>query len=392
MKKQFFTVLLITQSFYASAQKISFSIEGNLRDIKSNATIWLGLVEPFELKGQAIKGDVSNGKFTIKGETYQPTIGTLSLFLLDEKGKEILEYPFVPKLDFFLCGGKTTVIVSDSFKVISVKSPCANEQKKMESLDKDLAVYNKALGSANINQFNAMRNGDTSLFVRSSAERAEMLSLIKPILKHFIKRHNSSFLSPSLLISNMSLFKASEKEELYNSFNLALKKSPMVKEIIRRTELEKNPVSKLLGAEMKDGELWDMNGNLIKLSSFKGKFLLLDFWASWCGPCRIENPELKKLYTKYGNTKLEFISISIDTDKSKWLEAVKQDGLVWPQLIDATEPGKPGWYGKTFTNYRGDSVPLSFLITPEGRILEINPAKQKLEKLFDAIYKTNPKN
>lgn len=389
MKNLLFTGLFIPLSLFISAQQISFSIEGHLKDIKSDATIWLGVVEPYELKGMAFKADVSNGKFTITGETYQPTIATLSLFLLDEKGKAKLEYPYVPKLQFFLCSGKTTVAVTDSFKTIAVKSSCPREQKKMEGLEKELADLNKALKVHNDNLFNAMRYGDTALYSSSSAKVDAIYKQIKPMLKDFIKKNNSSFLSASLLMKSMSAFKSSETEELYNSFSQDLKKSPIGEEILRRTELAKSPASRLLGAEMKDGELYDMKGNKVKLSSFKGKYLLLDFWASWCGPCRKENPELKKLYTKYGNTKVEFLSISIDTDKSKWLEAVQQDGLVWPQFIDDVETGKPGWYGKLFTSYRGDSVPLSFLITPEGRIIDINPVKQKLEKFLDDIHMTN---
>jgi thiol-disulfide isomerase/thioredoxin len=392
MKNISITGFLFFLSILSSAQKISFSIEGKLKDIKSNATIWLGLVEPYELKGMAFKGNVSDGKFTITGETYQPTIATLSLFLIDEKGKAKLEYPYVPKLQFFLCGGKTTVTVTDSFKTIAVKSSCPREQKKMEGLEKELADLNKTLKDHNDNLFNAMRYGDTALYSSSSAKVDAIYKQIRPILKNFISKNNSSFLSASLLMKDMSAFKTSEIDELYQSFSPALKKTEIGEEIFRQIELAKNPASKMLGAEMKDGELWDVQGNKVKLSSFKGKYLLLDFWASWCGPCRKAHPELKKLYAKYGNTKLELISISIDTDKSKWIDAIKEDGLLWPQLIDKVEPGKPEWYGKTFANYRGDSVPLSFLITPEGTLIEVNPDKQKLEKLLDDIYKVNPQN
>ncbi len=190
-------------------------------------------------------------------------------------------------------------------------------------------------------------------------------------------------------MNNMSAFDTREIDELYNTFSPIVKKSPLGSEILRRTELAKNPASKLVGKDMPDGELLDMTGHQINLSSFKGKYILLDFWASWCSPCRKANPDLKKLYAKYGNTKSEFISISIDDDKKKWREAIKTDGLEWPQFIDTIEPGKTGWYGKLFTSYRGNSVPLSFLISPEGKILKVNPAKETLEKFFNTIYQTN---
>ncbi|MCW3119863.1 MAG: hypothetical protein JWM28_3945, partial [Chitinophagaceae bacterium] len=109
LKKPLITGLLLVLFLFSSAQKISFTVEGTLTDIKKDATIWIGLVEPYELKGMAFKGEVSNGKFVIKGETVQPTLATLTLFLLDEHGKPLLQYPFAPKLHFVLCSGKNVV-------------------------------------------------------------------------------------------------------------------------------------------------------------------------------------------------------------------------------------------------------------------------------------------
>jgi len=389
LKRPLITGLLLVLFLFSSAQKISFSIEGTLSDIKKDATIWIGLDEPYELKGMAFKGEVSNGKFVIKGETVQPTLATLTLFLLDEHGKSLVEYPFAPKLQFVVCSGKTIVSVSDSFKVIKVKSPCFNEQKELEKLDKALNGYNKELKDLYLDQFNSIRKGDTSLYFKSEAGIKKAYLLINPVIKNFIKANSLSFLSASILIGKMSVFNTQEIDEMYNCFSPSVKQSPLGKEILRRTELAKNPASKLMGKDMQDGELEDTKGNQINLSSFKGKYILLDFWASWCSPCRKVNPDLKKLYAKYGNTKSEFISISIDTDKTKWLEAIKTDGLVWPQFIDSIEPGKTGWYGKLFSSYRGNSVPLSFLITPEGKILTVNPAKETLENFFATIYQTN---
>ncbi|MEO8172709.1 MAG: TlpA disulfide reductase family protein [Sediminibacterium sp.] len=389
MKRLLLTTLLFFLFLLSSAQKITFTIEGTLTDIKKDATIWIGLVEPHELKGEAFKGEVSNGKFVIKGETVQPTLGTLALYLLDKNGKPLLEYPYTPKLQFALCSGKTIVSISDSFKVISVKSPCNNDQKKLENLDKALSAYDEGLKDLYRDQFNSMRKGDTALYFKSAAGIKKAYLTINPIKKNYLKTNGSSLLSAAILINNMSAFTTQEIDELYSFFSPNVKQSPIGKEILRRTELAKNPATKLIGKDMPDGELQDIKGKQINLSSFKGKYIFLDFWASWCSPCRKANPGHTKLYAKYGNTKSEFISVTIDTDKTKWLEAVKTDGLLWPQFIDKTEPGETGWYGKLFSSYRGNSVPLSFLISPEGRILQVNPAKETLERFLATIYQTN---
>jgi thiol-disulfide isomerase/thioredoxin len=380
--------LLIFVSKFAFAQTMSFTIEGQLKEIKNNATIWLGLVEPYELKGMAFQGNVINGKFTIRGKTYQPTIATLSLFLLDEHGKALKEYPFTPKLNFFLGRGKSVVSISDSFGTIAVRSAFRDDQRKMEALDNRLNVYNKQLKDLNLAMFNAMRSGDTTAYFSTSNSLEKLYSLIRPIYRDFIKTNKSSYLSVALLMNLANVFTTPEKEELYNALNPELQKSLIGQEISRQTELANNPVANLLGKNMQDAELWDTHRNKVKLSSYKGKYLLLDFWASWCGPCRKVNAGMKELYAKYGNEKFEFVSISIDTDKTKWLNAIKEEGLSWPQFLDDVEPGKTGWYGKAFASYRGNSVPMTFLITPEGKIVDINPAKEVIEKTLKRVYAT----
>lgn len=392
LKKLLLTTPLVVLSFIATAQKISFSIEGELKDIRDHATIWLGLVEPYELKGMAFKGEVNNGKFTIKGETFHPTIATLSLFILDELGKPLKMYPEAPKLQFYLCQGKANVSIADSFNRITVKNACKKEQRMFEELTNKMIPYDTELSNLSKEHFRSSVKGDTAMIRRIFLRKDEIYTQIKPAFKGFIKRNNTSFLAASLFINEMSNFTILEKEELFNSLSPAIKNSLIGKEIFRRIDIEKNPVGKLVGSNMLDVDLWDRNGNKIKLSSFRGKYLLLDFWASWCSPCRKANPDLKELYAKYGNTKFEFLSISIDTDKPKWLAAIHEDGLPWPQFLDDFEPGKPGWYGKAFLSYRGDYIPLSFLVSQQGKIFEINPAKESLEKVLKAVYKLDSGN
>ena len=392
LKKLLVTALLVVLSFITTAQKISFSIEGELKDIKDHATIWLGLVEPYELKGMAFKGEVDNGKFAINGETFHSTIATLSLFILDEQGKPLKIYPEAPKLQFYLCQGKTNVSIADSFNQISIKNACMKEQRIFERFNNKMITYHTELSNLSKDHFKSSMRGDTAMIKKIFLRMDEIYTEIKPVYKDFIKKNNTSYLAASFFINKMSNFTILEKEELFNSLSPAIKNSLIGKEIFRRIDIEKNPVGKLIGSNMQDVDIWDINGNKIKLSSFRGKYLLLDFWASWCGPCRKANPGLKELYTKYGNTKFEFLSISIDTDKSKWRAAIQEDSLPWPQFVDDIEPGKTSWQGKAFLNYRGNYIPLSFLVSPQGKIFEINPAKESIEKVLKTVYKISSEN
>ncbi|HVM89761.1 MAG TPA: TlpA disulfide reductase family protein [Puia sp.] len=118
----------------------------------------------------------------------------------------------------------------------------------------------------------------------------------------------------------------------------------------------------------------DMTGEIINLSSYKGKVVLLDFWASWCGPCRRNNPHLVKFYKKYHPKGLEILSVSIDSDQDAWKAAVKHDKLEWAQVND-----NKGWDASSATTYGVDAIPASFLIDRNGIVHSINHVGWQLE-------------
>src|ERR1700730_240336 len=103
------------------------------------------------------------------------------------------------------------------------------------------------------------------------------------------------------------------------------------------------------GQTAADLSLPDLNGRTVSLSELKGKVVLIDFWASWCGPCRHNNPHLVKLYNKYHNRGLEIFGVSLDEDADSWKKAVSHDKLVWIQVLD-----DKGWEGPSASIYRVD--------------------------------------
>jgi len=133
-------------------------------------------------------------------------------------------------------------------------------------------------------------------------------------------------------------------------------------------------------AQVKKGQLApaimlpDMEGQPVSLDSLRGKVVLLDFWASWCGPCRANNPNLVMLYDKFRGKGFEILGVSIDKSKADWKKAIEKDGLSWLQVLD---PG--GWNAQSTEVYGVDAIPASFLIDKKGVIRGVNLDGRELE-------------
>ena len=124
-----------------------------------------------------------------------------------------------------------------------------------------------------------------------------------------------------------------------------------------------------------DFTVTSLKGDSIKLSSLKGKVFLLDFWASWCSPCRYSNKHLVKLYSKYKDKGLEILSVSLDEEMKDWKKAVTKDKITWLQGIDTG-----GWDAMAAMKWRVDALPSSFLVNKNGDVVAINLEKDELEK------------
>ena len=141
--------------------------------------------------------------------------------------------------------------------------------------------------------------------------------------------------------------------------------------------------STVLHAQLKIGEivpeieLMGKSDTIIKLSSLSGKVILIDFWASWCGPCRASNPSVQKMYKKFRDSGFEVYAVSLDVNKPLWLKAIRHDRLTYTQVIDSD-----GWLSKVAEKYYVDAIPTNFLLDRNGKIVAIN---LEGKDLFDTV-------
>ncbi|HXB40952.1 MAG TPA: TlpA disulfide reductase family protein [Bacteroidia bacterium] len=136
------------------------------------------------------------------------------------------------------------------------------------------------------------------------------------------------------------------------------------------------------GSEAPDFTFNTPEGKPLSLSSFRGKILLVDFWASWCGPCRKENPNVLRMYKKYHSKGFEILGVSLDESKEKWVAAIKKDGLVWNHISDLK-----GWGSQACNLYGIEAIPFAMLLDKDGKIIAKNLRGASLEKKLEELFK-----
>jgi thiol-disulfide isomerase/thioredoxin len=135
-----------------------------------------------------------------------------------------------------------------------------------------------------------------------------------------------------------------------------------------------------IGQPIENFKLPNLDGQMVEVASLKGKYVLVDFWASWCGPCRAENPFLKEAYAKYKPKNFEIVGISLDDKRDKWVAAIEKDGLPWIHVSDLK-----GWKNVAALSYGITAIPQNFLVDTNGVIIAQNLRGEALAKKLEEI-------
>jgi len=200
-------------------------------------------------------------------------------------------------------------------------------------------------------------------------------------LKAFVKAHPASFSAVFLLDGAARTMELADVENLYASLSDEYKDTRSGKSIIKGIEARKITA---IGKTAPDFTQPDTLGNAVTLSSLRGKYVLVDFWASWCGPCRAENPNLVKTFNKYKDKGFTVLGVSLDQPgkKEAWLAAIHKDNLTWTQVSDLKF-----WDNEVAVLYGVKAIPTNLLLDPNGKIVAKDLRGEALDEKLSEVFK-----
>ncbi|MBS1667227.1 MAG: AhpC/TSA family protein [Bacteroidetes bacterium] len=350
-----------SQKTKAIVQDSSYTITGKIAGLDSG---WVYLGHP-QRDGELFDStEINSGFFTFKGKANSPE---LCFFALPNKDGYKLR-----RFDFFLENGQFNISgTKDSIGEAIVKGAATQEEyqnfdKGKEALDEEHRKLNALYSTV------SAKNDPIALdSVEQAFDRLEKKQ--KDYVKEYARLHPSSYVSAYEVYQSFS-YNPDPKELalIYNNMSTTIQNSYYGEKIKTTLEIAQKTD---IGMPAIEFTMNNTNGQAVSLSSFKGKYFLLDFWASWCGPCRRENPNVVKAYRQYHNKGFDILGVSLDDSKDDWLKAIKKDGLSWTQVSDLK-----GWKNEAATLYGIQGIPMNFLIDKEGKIIAKNLRGQDLEK------------
>lgn len=370
--KKLFLLLFLLASFYACNDHSlhnSYKITGRVfSDSMNGKTIYLeNYLWYIELSDKKILDSavIQNKKFEFKGRT-------------DTSYMALISYDNRPLTRVFVETGNINLEISEDPSESVVSGTKLNDLFK--SYDENMKpIRNK------INELIQYAQSQERTDEKENEIKRKYEDLTKEMLQvsvKFLDENPGTILSAYILISIMPLEIDEETiKRVYDKFDETVKNSTLGKVI--QSEIEKMTLKELaIGETFRDLTLKTPEDKNISISDFigKGKYVLLDFWASWCGPCRNENPNIVSLYKEYKDRGFEIVGVSLDNNKNEWIKGIESDNITWPQMSDLK-----GWNSVATMKYKIRAIPYTILLDKEGKVIEINLRGEELRNKIKTL-------
>lgn len=324
-------------------------------------------------KGGVDSTEIVDGKFQFRGSVIDGASAKLLVLHRDAKPSDS------DVLEFYIENAVIKITGKERIESASVRGSKLNEEgKKYKQL---LAPAEKELNDLEIAYKNATDDQrHDKKFIQGLQDRQNKAwDDIRRVQTDYIKQHHDQFLSIIILRETTPVPFDDNVEPMFKGLSDEIRSSERGQYFAKLIEATR-PYA--IGATAPDFTRNDVNDKPVSLKDFRGKYVLLDFWASWCGPCRAENPAVVEAYKKFKDKNFTILGFSLnrESERKLWLSAIKDDELEWPQVVDYDS-----WDSKVVKMYGVMGIPQNYLLDPEGKIIARNLRGAELAKKLEEV-------
>jgi peroxiredoxin len=345
-----------------------YEVSGQLTNAPAGTKVYLSELGDTQFIPRDTATVDAQGKFTLSGTAAEPGMYQVKL---DDGNQVLLGLDNASRVQLSGDAAKLT----DNYVVKGSKDSELWQQLNrgmLQSKQQMTAIEQRYGQNASAGRTDSLELLKARYFVVQNAATAEMKRLVRQNPRSVV----SAFVVGNLLNPDEQFTFA---DSMAAGFKKTMPESRYTKALVARLDPLRATAKGSVAPEI---SLAAPDGKNVALSSLRGKYVLIDFWASWCGPCRQENPNVVKAYKRFKSKGFEIYSVSFDQDRAKWLKAIQADGLTWTHVSDLK-----GWESAAGQTYGVKSIPLSILLDPQGRIIDKNLRGDALEAKLASVLK-----